>query len=388
MKLCLIMIGRFEERNGSYFTDKKNINAIMRYMKYFDEICVVARQTENTQSLYPRQKVDCMEGKISFYLYKEIRRKHSVLAHILEFKKVIKQVIEKCDFVLSWAEPKTNTVVKVAKKLSKPVVIYVGGCNRDSLLSKKSIFSKLVAWPIYISNRRAIRNADYVHYVTNDELQKRYPTNGKSLSASYVNINLNDNNNDINFKTKKFSGVQETIKIGLIGYLNQVKGIDTAIKALARLDDRYILKILGGGNPKKYLTLVNKLNLKDRVFFEGTLEPGIPVLQWLDDIDLYIQPSRTEGLPRATIEAMSRGCPIITSNAMGLKELVNKKWSHKAEDWKKLSSLIKEMSSSIDLLREESKRSFIESRKYNRSTLDNKIDVFFSLILKDLKKYE
>ena len=41
---------------------------------------------------------------------------------------------------------------------------------------------------------------------------------------------------------------------------------------------------------------------------------GVPhnkIFQLLDDIDLYIQPSLQEGLPRSVVEAMSRACPII-----------------------------------------------------------------------------
>ena len=48
------------------------------------------------------------------------------------------------------------------------------------------------------------------------------------------------------------------------------------------------------------------------------------VFEWLDTIDLYVQPSLTEGMPRAAIEAMSRGCPVVVSDVGGLKNLVDK----------------------------------------------------------------
>jgi glycosyltransferase involved in cell wall biosynthesis len=46
------------------------------------------------------------------------------------------------------------------------------------------------------------------------------------------------------------------------------------------------------------------------------------VLLWLDHIDIYAQPSKQEGLPRALIEAMSRSCPSIGSTTAGIPELL------------------------------------------------------------------
>jgi glycosyltransferase involved in cell wall biosynthesis len=48
------------------------------------------------------------------------------------------------------------------------------------------------------------------------------------------------------------------------------------------------------------------------------------VFEFMDEIDIYIQPSKQEGLPRAIVEAMSRGCPVIASNIAGIPELISK----------------------------------------------------------------
>lgn len=42
----------------------------------------------------------------------------------------------------------------------------------------------------------------------------------------------------------------------------------------------------------------------------------------LDTCDIYVQPSLQEGLPRALIEAMSRGCPCIGARTAGIPELL------------------------------------------------------------------
>ena len=46
------------------------------------------------------------------------------------------------------------------------------------------------------------------------------------------------------------------------------------------------------------------------------------MFEWLDDMDLYIQPSLQEGLPRAVVEAMSRGLPALGAHTGGIPELL------------------------------------------------------------------
>lgn len=50
-----------------------------------------------------------------------------------------------------------------------------------------------------------------------------------------------------------------------------------------------------------------------------------------------------EGVPRATIEAMTRACPAIGSTAGGIPELLSKGVLHKPGDAKKLASLLQSM---------------------------------------------
>ena len=49
---------------------------------------------------------------------------------------------------------------------------------------------------------------------------------------------------------------------------------------------------------------------------------GEPVRQQLDASDLFVLPSRQEGMPRALIEAMARGLPCIATRVGGVPELL------------------------------------------------------------------
>ncbi|WP_191907340.1 glycosyltransferase family 4 protein [Vibrio diabolicus] len=89
---------------------------------------------------------------------------------------------------------------------------------------------------------------------------------------------------------------------------------------------------MGKGDPSRFDGLAKKHGVD--VSFDGFISEKNKILDWLDDIDIYIQPSFQEGLPRATIEAMSRGCIVASSNAGGLNELTLEQFIHSPGDYK------------------------------------------------------
>jgi glycosyltransferase involved in cell wall biosynthesis len=62
--------------------------------------------------------------------------------------------------------------------------------------------------------------------------------------------------------------------------------------------------------------------VSDQVSFAGNLPAGAPVRRMLDAADMFVLPSRTEGLPRALIEAMARGLPCVATDVGGIPELL------------------------------------------------------------------
>jgi glycosyltransferase involved in cell wall biosynthesis len=81
--------------------------------------------------------------------------------------------------------------------------------------------------------------------------------------------------------------------------------------------------MVGGGRIRPRLeVLAHHLGIGERCEFLGQLAQGAAILAELDQADLFVLPSRTEGLPRALIEAMARGLPCIASEVGGIPELL------------------------------------------------------------------
>ncbi|MEM9604983.1 MAG: glycosyltransferase [Pseudomonadota bacterium] len=108
------------------------------------------------------------------------------------------------------------------------------------------------------------------------------------------------------------------------GSLTRRKGYDVLLDALKRVMDDGLnvqLTMLGDGPERDALqSQAASLGILDRVHFKGrTLNTSPYYLH----ADVFLQPSRVEGLPNTVIEALACGTPVVASNCPGgTRELV------------------------------------------------------------------
>ncbi len=109
-----------------------------------------------------------------------------------------------------------------------------------------------------------------------------------------------------------------------VGNLYPVKGHDVLISALSRVPapdgGRVVLAIAGRGEQEDSLrALAVEAGLSDNVKLLG-FRSDVPDL--LAAADLFVMPSRSEGLPMAIIEAMLTGVPVVATRVGGVHELI------------------------------------------------------------------
>jgi glycosyltransferase involved in cell wall biosynthesis len=104
--------------------------------------------------------------------------------------------------------------------------------------------------------------------------------------------------------------------------LVQQKGFDTTIHALTLLPPHIKLLVVGGGpDEEKLKTLTRELRLEDRVMFTGQVERSV-VTQYRFAGDIFVGPSRSEGLGNAFLSAMACRLPVVATQVGGIADFL------------------------------------------------------------------
>ena len=114
--------------------------------------------------------------------------------------------------------------------------------------------------------------------------------------------------------------------IGCVAFHQPIKGVDVLLDAIAALkemrsDDFLLCQV--GDYPSEYSDFIKRkvveLGITDQVLWMG-IQNKVPEL--LHAFDVYCQPSRSEGLPSAILEAFAAGLPVVATNVGGIPEIV------------------------------------------------------------------
>ena len=132
---------------------------------------------------------------------------------------------------------------------------------------------------------------------------------------------------------------------------------------------------------QKWKKQIKKYNLEHNVIFDGTLPAGEPVLNWMDEMDIFLIPSLQEGLPRGLVEAMSRACPAIGVKTGGIPELISKQYIAEKKDFKKIAKMIEQMIVKKENMIEQAQYNFNKSLNYEKEKLYKKRKEFYNNII-------
>jgi len=108
-----------------------------------------------------------------------------------------------------------------------------------------------------------------------------------------------------------------------VGRLVHQKGLDLALRALAQLKDLEWEWCIAGDGPqiKVLRSLANELGIQDRITFPGWRSHA-ELVECYKASNVFLFPSRHEGMPNVVLEAMASGLPVIASRIAGNEELV------------------------------------------------------------------
>lgn len=379
MNILFIHDHKFKvDKFGNHYTDGKFTNELFDSYIFSesDTICVIARSLLIEQGY---SKFDLVNHpKLSFKLVKGVSPIQIFIFNFFYNINIFLKILKSDLNIVRLPSFLGLFYCFLCIFFKKKYFVEVVGHAKDSLLDSSAGFIKITFANIYFKlTQFVIKKAAGAIYVTKEALQQNFPCLGISEYASDVILKIDNKCNP-----KKDYGILNTPKIGLIGsFNNHYKGINFAIKTIAFLKEKrklmVNLHILGHGKLlDEYQELAKSLNVDDQVFFDGLL-PLEQVSNWLDKLDIYIQPSLTEGLPRSLIEAMSRGLPCVATNVGGIPELINKNFLVNPGDSLELSKKIKLLIESQELRVQQGNENILKSLQYDFYLLDSKRKVFW-----------
>jgi len=343
MKLLFVHDHRFIEKDGVVYSNQFPATVLGRYLESFESLTVVGRKQHCDDVLIGSLPVSTMPG-VEFVFMSNVSTPKSFLFTRQAVCKQISDLLRGHDRVIVRLPSELGLLTAaIARTMKRGYAVELVGCPFDALWYYGTTIARLYAPVQAIRSRLAVRNADAVCYVTESYLQHRYPA-----GICAVAINVSDVAIPTTVDVSQITLADDPprrILVGVIGSLHtRYKGVHTAIEAITRLVRDGIdveLRILGSGDPSSLLAQAEQSGISDRVFFDGTLPSGPAVHGWLDRLDIYAQPSLTEGLPRALIEAMSRGLPATASKVGGIPELLEEEYLFRPGDANGLADRLK-----------------------------------------------
>lgn len=147
-------------------------------------------------------------------------------------------------------------------------------------------------------------------------IQWPFSTEIKTANFNYIDCN----------KFGKRTRIRERpVDIVFLGRLEPVKGVGNIIQALPNIIDQYPnlqMKFIGTGGQRAELeTFVEEHNISDHVTFTGWIDRE-EVPDHLNNAQILLMPSVSEGVPKTILEAMSCGTIPIATPVGGIPDIV------------------------------------------------------------------
>jgi glycosyltransferase involved in cell wall biosynthesis len=144
------------------------------------------------------------------------------------------------------------------------------------------------------------------------------------ISVVYNGVRTDPPDENTRRRIRESLGVKEDeLLIGTAGRLVHRKGIDIVLAAGKKLilkDDRLKLVFFGDGPLREALVAAGREDhFSGRIIVPGFAEN---IEECLSSLDIFVLPSRAEGISNALLEAMALGIPSITARAGGQEEAV------------------------------------------------------------------
>jgi phosphatidyl-myo-inositol dimannoside synthase len=284
------------------------------FLDVFEEVTVIARVSSQLRARLP------LEGPgVRVVRLPSVRGARAIARALPGIVGQIGGAVRRADVVLVRSPGAIASLVWLAaRSLGRPHAVQVCGDPAESL---REIAGGAFA-PIATAHlRRQVRGAIASTYVTRETLQRRYPPPPGRFTVAVSEVDLPDDAFVAPVPDTSPGPVQRLVFAAALH--RAYKGLDWLLAALALTRHRHTLIVAGDGPLRGTLeATTRRLGLADRVTFLGMLAGPAAVRARMRGADLFVLPSRTEGMPRVLLEAMAVGLPCVATPVGGVPELL------------------------------------------------------------------
>lgn len=376
MKVLYVTGARIVEQEGRYYADASFCAIIERYYAHFPDLTVVGKTCEKRESQHVKINSNIRIVQSGTTMDTLLKKNYKLLLN----------EVKSCSFLIVRVPSNLGDLAaKIAKKNCIKYMTEVVGCAWDALWYH-SIKGKILAPFMHCQAKRTVKFANYSLYVTQQFLQTKYPTLGLSVGVSDVSI---ENISQLVWSKRKekirLRSGEHLYLMTAAGVHVRYKGQQHVIRAIPLLNARGInvtYFVAGKGDQHYLKKIAKRYGVAEQVVFPGSLTRE-QIWEHLDKADIYIQPSLTEGLPRAVVEAMSRGCACLGTNVGGIPELIGPEMLFKPKRHKEIVEKILLLNNN-EYLEKIALQNLVKAEQFEQGILEKERNTFMDVVKKDV----
>jgi glycosyltransferase involved in cell wall biosynthesis len=384
MRVNVVIEQRFHMTpDGAVWTDGQFAYSFWsRYLAMFDQVQVIARvrQVASVSSDWKQADGDrVVFASVPYYVGPV-----EYLRKALAVRRAVRKAVGHRDAVVLRVSSTLGSVLHpTLRRNRRPYAVEVVADPYDvfSPGSVRHPLRPIFRWWFTRELRRQCAQACGAAYVTAQALQRRYPPGETTFATHYSSVELPAAalvaQHRADFTTNGHP--RKLITVGSLAHLH--KAPDVLLDATARCvqggTDLRLVFVGDGKHRKALQSRAAARGLIGRVDFLGQLSGAEAVRTALDQADVFVLPSRHEGLPRAMIEAMARGLPCIGSTAGGIPELLPAEDLVPTGDVESLAAKIREVVSDPPRMIRMSTRNTEKAKEYREDVLRGRRTEFY-----------
>ena len=332
------------------------------------------------------------ETKIPYHLFNSLRRTKNPLKNLF-FIFELKKFLDRSKFDIVHFNSSNALLGAIGAKLSKskPRTVFtfrglsVLDPNYETFWILKYIYRIIFQFFLRFVDKKAFVSKANLEYAKRKGWIKNLPAQAGG-TVIYNGLDLKDSDFLAKNEARKFllgRGVSKDLEdrfvIGSIGRLAYPKNYEFLIRVfpdIIKLKPDAVGIIIGEGPERsKYESLIKEYGLENNIFLAGEVKDAYRLLK---AFDLFVLPSKYEGLSVTLIESLFAGLPVLSANVGGNPEILeNAGWLYNLDDQKDFREKTKKLMTDEKLRKELAEMSFLKSKDFSLDkTVKGYLDVY------------